>query len=187
MLFTSSRLRQAGSGVGVALLLAGGLTGCAGQSISLDYTPPTMAPLQSIDEACQLTGDEVNRLTIDAEQKIKQGIDQAASDIAAGKMPSLDFSFSTVDEALAEVQAEVDNPEVASALLDLRASLQGIGEIGAPESALAVPGYIATLTSQMQSLVSAGTELQNLCGITTETGAAGPDTTQPGTDAAAAE
>lgn len=165
MRLTSSPLRRAGLGVGAAAAMVFALSGCATETAALDYTPPTMAPVQSIDEACEVAGEEVNRLTREAETQLKQGIDRALADLAARQMPSFDILSGSIDDAIAEVQEEVDNPEVSSALQDVRSSLQAFGEQSAPDSLLAVPGYITSLTSQTQDLVTAATNLNALCGI----------------------
>ncbi|NLA66233.1 MAG: hypothetical protein GX862_10035 [Leucobacter sp.] len=163
--FHPSPALRTGGLLAASAALAFGLSSCASTAVSLDYVPPTMAPEQSIDEACKIAGDEVDRITLEVEAQIKSGIDEARVQLAAGRLPSLDFFSGTVDDALAEVHEQVENAEVAQAVSDIRASLQAFGEIDTPDSPLAVAGYLSDLTTELNNLVSAGKDLQELCGI----------------------
>lgn len=157
-------LRTAGL-LGTTVALAGALTACGTETMALDYVPPTMAPKQTVDEACLLVGEEVDRITLETEQQIKRGIDQAAADLAEGKMPSLDFVSTSVDGVLAEVQEQVANSEVAAAVTEVRGSLQAFSEIAKPDTLLGVPGYISAFTADLTDLIEAGNRLQGLCGL----------------------
>lgn len=150
----------------IALALTGTLSGCATSQKSFDYSPPKMAPEQSIDEACELTGKEVDRLTLETEAQIKVGIEQAVTDIGAGKMPAFDFFPLSISEVLGDVQAQVVNPEVSQALTALRESYEGFGKIDKPKSLFEAAGYVSSITTQLKDLAVAGQNLQSLCGTT---------------------
>lgn len=154
-------------GLLTAAALATGITACAAEP-PLGITAPTMAPDQSIAEACAISGEEVDRITREAESQIRQGIEQAGSDLASGKTPSFEFLSESIDQTVAEVEQQITNSEVLAALGEVRTALQGFGEIAPPDSLLGAPGYIASLGGQLSELSTAGRELQQLC---TEEGA----------------
>lgn len=145
----------------VAALL-GGLTACTAEP-ALQRVAPTMAPDQSVSEACAISGDEVDRITRETEEQIRQGVEQAGADLAAGRVPSFDFLATPVDEALAEVSAQISNLEVLDAIENVRTELRGFSEIERPESLLSTPGYVAALGAQLNELAQAGRTLQSLC------------------------
>lgn len=122
-----------------------------------------MAPEQTLSEACALTGDEVDQLTIDIERQIKQGIEQAATDLASGTMPSFDFLSMSVDGTLVEIEDKITNTEVHGAVEDVRGALQGFPEIPQPDSLLGVPGFLGSLGSQLNELLDASNALRSLC------------------------
>ena len=152
---------RTGGLVAVVALLSG-LTACAAEP-SLKLVAPTMAPDQSVSEACAISGEEVDRITHETEEQIRQGVEQAGADLAAGRIPSFEFLAPPADEALAEVSEQISNLEVLDAIENVRVELQDFGEIERPESLLTTPGYIAALGSQLNDLAQAGKTLQGLC------------------------
>ena len=152
---------RTGGLVTVAALL-GGLTACAAAP-ALELAAPTMAPDQSVSEACAISGDEIARITRDTEAQLREGIEQAGADLAAGRIPTFEFLAPPVDEALADVSEQISNLEVLDAIAQLRNELSGFSEIERPESLLSTPGYVAQLGTQLNELVQAGKTLQTLC------------------------
>lgn len=128
-----------------------------------------MAPEQSVDEACNIAGSVVDGITLEVEEQIQQGLDQAAADLAAGRMPQLNMLSGSLDDAVAKVQQEVHNTEVGPVLLEVRRSLQSFSDIQTPENLLGVPGYLAAFTTELNNLIAAGGELRDLCGPSTKT------------------
>lgn len=157
-----STLSSRSAGLLAATALIGGLTACATE-VPLEIASPTMAPEQSVDEACAISGEDIDRITRETEEQLRAGIDQAGADLAAGRIPSFEFLAGPIDEAVAEVEAQISNAEVVEAIGRLRAALQGFGEIERPESLLSTPGYVAALGAQLNEVVNAGSELQSLC------------------------
>ncbi len=135
------------------------LTACGAAGPAAITNPPTMAPDQSVAEACSLSRAEVDSVT----QEVKDRLDQAGKDIAAGKTPDLSGIFESIGGTLDQASAKVTNPDVLAALDGLHAELNGIGEIQVPESLLDAPGYLSEITSQFGKVQSAGEELQQLC------------------------
>lgn len=138
------------------------LAACAAQP-TLNITMPTMAPDQSLAEACAISGEEVDRITREVETQIQSAIDQAGSEISAGNLPSFELFAEPIDTAIAEIEVQITNPDVLDAIGELRTSVQGFADIERPESALGYPGYLSELGSQMNKLASAGEQLQSLC------------------------
>ncbi len=149
-------------GILMVSVLACSVTACAAEP-ELHFTSPTMAPEQTILEACAISGDEINRLTAEAEQQIRAGIEQAGADLASGQLPKIDVFSDTFDSTLAEIEAQISNAEVVAAIDNVRAAAQGFGEIQAPDSMLGAPGYITSLVKQSGELAQAGKDLQALC------------------------
>lgn len=151
-----------------AVALAAALTACASEALP-EFSPPTMAPDQNIAEACLISGDEVDRLTLQVEQEVRASLETAWQDVSAGKLP--DFTFvselsTSIGTALAEVEQHVNNEEVRTSLAEVRAAVQGFADIEAPRSLLGTPGYLAALTAQLSELQTAGSTLQQLCIVT---------------------
>lgn len=149
-------------GLLTAIVLTGAVTACAAE-LPLGITAPTMAPDQSVSEACAISGEEVDRITREAESQIRQGIEQASSDLASGKTPSFEFLSESIDQTVAEVEQQITNSEVLASLGEMRTVLQGFGEIAPPDSLLDAPGYIASLGGQLSKLSTVGRDLQRLC------------------------
>lgn len=160
MSFSTSVYRTAACIVVVGAL--GGLASCAAEP-ALRIISPTMAPDQTIAEACELSGEEVDQVTVETEQQIKEGLSQAAADLASGQAPSFDFLSESVAGTVADLQQGVTNPELQASLDEVRAALEGFSEIPQPDSALAVPGYLSSLNEQLDALVQAGDALKQLC------------------------
>ena len=76
MPFSTSVYRTAACVVVVGAL--GGLASCAAEP-TLRIISPTMAPDQTIAEACELSGEEIDQVTVKTEQQIKEGLSQAAA------------------------------------------------------------------------------------------------------------
>lgn len=147
--------------LGVAVLAAS-LCGCAARAVP-EFSPPTMAPEQSLSEACGISGEAVDRLTLEVEQQIHDGLAQAGRDITAGLLPNFDFLAEAADTTLTEVEQQISNTEVLDALGEVRQALQGFGEIKKPESLLGAAGYLGALNAQLGELMESGKRLQHLC------------------------
>lgn len=125
-----------------------------------------MAPPQSIDEACAVSRDQVDQLVAETRAEIEATVTDAAESVQAGRLPDvsgISALASTLGSSLDTVRSHVDNPEVAAALDDLDARLDTIGAMQAPESLLAVPGYVTGLGSELTGVLAAGRTLQSLC------------------------
>ena len=142
--------------------LAGTLTACAAEP-ALTFTAPTMAPEQSLIDACSVSGAQVEQLTQETEQQIRKGIEDATAQLASGQMPSVEVLTGPLEGALAEIEAQVTNSEVLAAVGEVRAAMQGFQDITPPESAIGVPGYLAELGAQVNELAQASKQLQTLC------------------------
>lgn len=142
--------------------LACSVTACAAEP-EISFAPPTMAPEQSVIEACAISGDQINQLTVEAEQQIRQGIEQAGTDLSSGKLPKIELFSETFDSTLAELEAQISNYEVVAAIDDVRTAASGFSDIQAPDSLLGAPGYVTALVKQSTELADAGKALQKLC------------------------
>jgi hypothetical protein len=142
--------------------LACSVTACAAEP-ELSFAPPTMAPDQSVVEACAISGDQINQLTAEAEQQIRDGIEQAGADLTSGKVPRIELFSDTFDSTLAGLEAQISNYEVVTAINDVRTAAQGFSDIHAPDSLLGAPGYVTALVKQSGQLADAGKALQALC------------------------
>lgn len=158
----SSTFAVRAGGILAVAALASSLAACAAEP-ELGFTSPTMAPEQSLIEACAISGDEVDRLTADAQQQISSEMELAASELASGNLPSLDALSGTLDDTLAEIEGQLSNSEVLAAVGNVRTAMQGFADIQQPESALGLPAYLASLGSQLSDLAQAGKQLQALC------------------------
>lgn len=161
---SSSFVVRAGALIAAAAIVSS-LMACSAEP-ELKFVSPTMAPVQTIVEACAITGEEVDRLTLETEQRFRDALDQARADIAAGQMPSTDALSGTLGETLTEIEKQISNAEVLTAITQLREAAQGFRDIAQPESALAVPGYLGSLGSQLNELAQAGKQLKTLCSDT---------------------
>lgn len=168
---TATPVARAGSVLAAAALI-GGLVSCAPEPLKI--VAPTMAPDQSISEACAISGAEVDRITVETEQALRERLEQAGNDIAAGRLPTVEPFTSSIDDAIAEVEQQVSNTEVLAALEQLRGALQGFGELEQPESLLGAAGYLSSLTAQITEFANAGARLQQLC-VSEDPGAASPE------------
>lgn len=149
-------------GILAITVLACSVTACAAEP-ELNFAPPTMAPEQSVVEACAISGDQINQLTTEAEQQIRDGIDQAGADLASGKLPRIELFSETFDSTLAELEAQISNYEVLSAIEEVRLAAQGFSDIQAPDSLFGAPSYVTSLVKQSGKLAEAGKNLQALC------------------------
>lgn len=153
------KLRYAGAGVVIAASSTL-LTACALTSAPpVVANPPTMAPEQSVSDACAISRAEVDAVT----KEVKDRVDRLGQDVTAGKTPDLDGIVDTVGSALERISDGVTNPEVLAALDDVRVEIDGLGAIDPPESLVDAPTYIGTLTSQLAKVQAAGTALKELC------------------------
>ena len=150
------------SGLLAVAVLAGMLTACAAEP-ALTFTAPTMAPEQSLIDACSVSGAQVEQLTDETRQQIQLGIEDAAAKLANGETPSFDVLTGPLEGALSEIEAQVTNSEVLAAVGAVRDAMQGFKDITPPDSALGVPGYLADLGSQLNTLTEASKQLQTLC------------------------
>ena len=149
-------------GLIAAATLASSLMACAAEP-EIKFVSPTMAPEQSLIEACAISGEEVDRLTLEAEQKIRGSLEQAGAELASGQIPSIDALTGTLNDTLAEVEGQISNAEVLDSIAQVREAMRGFQDIAKPESALGVPGYVASLGSQLNELAKASKQLQALC------------------------
>lgn len=152
---------RAGALITVAALTSS-LVAC-GAEPDLKFVAPTMAPQQSIAEACFISGEEVDRLTLETQQKIQQSLEQAGAAIANGQLPSVDALSGTLVDTLTEVESQISNSEVLAAVTRVREAAQGFQQIDQPDSPLGVPGYLASLGTQLKEIAEAGKSLQSLC------------------------
>lgn len=127
------------------------------------YKAPTMAPEQSVSEACGLSRDDVDRLVVQTEETVKAGLEEAGQELLRGEMPSFVFLTQSLDGALQLSQESVTNPEVSAALGRITDSFTGFGAIEQPGSILGVPAYLAALNGQLAALTAAGQDLRTLC------------------------
>lgn len=151
-----------------AVTLTATLASCASETSAdagAGYKPPTMAPEQTVAEACGVSREEVDQLVAEVEASVGAGVEQAGQDLLNGEMPSLDFMNVPVESTLDRVQRHITNSEVSGALERVSASISGFGEITQPGSLLEVPAYIGNLHGQLSALNEAGTELKELCGL----------------------
>lgn len=159
---TRVRFGLRAGGVLAVAALASSLTACAAEP-ALKFVAPTMAPEQSLVDACSVSGVELERLTAETEQQIRQGIEEAGAQLTNGELPSIDILSGPLNDALAEIEAQVSNSEILAAVGEVRVAMQGFQYIEKPESAIGVPGYLAALGSQASELARASSELQSLC------------------------
>ncbi len=138
------------------------LTACASEP-EPRFIAPTMAPDQSVAEACAVSGAEIDRITRQTEEQLRAGIEQAGADLAAGRVPSFEFLATPIDDAVAQVERQITNSEVLDAINEVREALQGFGDIERPDTLLGTPGYVGALTSQLNKLAQAGSRLQSIC------------------------
>ena len=101
----------------------------------------------------------------EVQQQILSGVEQAGADLASGNLPSIDVLSGPLEGALTEIEAQVSNSEVLAAVTGMREAAQGFQDIVKPESALGVPGYIASLSAQANELTEASKQLQSLCSV----------------------
>lgn len=159
----SSNFAKRAGGLFAAAILASSLFACAAEP-EMPFVSPTMAPPeQSLSDACAISGDEVDRLTVEAEQQIRDELAKAASELANGQAPSIQALSGSLDSTLAEIEAQISNTEVLDAIAKLREELQAFDTIKAPDSALGIPGYLSSLSTQLNEVVTAGKSLQSLC------------------------
>lgn len=143
--------------------VAGCLLSCSSAPEKLDFVSPTMAPPQSISEACSISSAKVDELTLDAKQRIGDAMSTAASDVMSGKMPTIDVLSGSIGDTLKEVEGEINNAEVLDAVKGVHKALRGFHDIQQPDSAVGVPAYLRALGRQLGDLGQASGRLQSLC------------------------
>lgn len=153
----------------VAALFAAtlGLSACATEQpvAAVDQLQqPTMAPEQSISEACIISNTAVDDLVVRAESQITDGLANAKADALQNTWPSFDFLHLDAGEALTTVRETVINPKVSAAIDRVFVQLDGFSAIEQPETPLGVPAYLTSLATQVSQLSKAGTDLAQLCG-----------------------
>lgn len=151
--------RIAGATLVVSLLA---LTGCAAEGAPQASTPPpTLAPEQSISEACGVSLGELESIMTEMGSDIEQAISAAAG----GQLPNLNELFDPIRGSLARVSGEITNAELRAAIDAIRAEIDGFSQIEAPDSLIDTARYIGDLSAQAASLHAAGTELRQLCAL----------------------
>lgn len=158
----SSTFATRAGGLLAAVALAGTMTACTAEPVP-SFTAPTMAPGQSLTDACSMAGIDVQQLTQDTEMKLQQGIAEAAVKFASGEEISLQSLTGPLEAALTDLESQVTHSELLASIGEMRAALRGFQDIPSPESALGVPGYLSELGAQLQVLTQAGERLQALC------------------------
>lgn len=156
-----------GAALAAAVTLTVGLAACASEESDATAAPfkaPTMAPEQSLSEACNISSHAVDQLVADTEAEIQAGLAAAGQELLSGSMPSFDFLTLTFSGALSSVESQVTNSEVAAAIGRIGDGLNGFGSIERPESILGVPGYLTAIGDQVATLSAAGQDLRTLCG-----------------------
>lgn len=155
----TQKMRRAAGVIAVAAIAAS-LMACAAEPAPGPVSaPPTMAPDQSVGEACGLSSDEVDALVAEA----KAQLDAAGKSLAAGEIPDVSAFAETLQSTLEGVSDGVTNPSVLTALEEVRAEVEGFSGIGAPGSLLEVPGYLGSLGTQFGKLQAAAQQLRELC------------------------
>ena len=149
-----------------AVPLLASVSACAAEpteQASVPYKAPTMAPEQSVTEACGLSRDEVDRLVVQTEETVKAGLEGAGQELLRGEMPSFGFLTESLSGTFELTQASITNPEVSAALGRITDGFTGFGAIEQPSSILGVPAYLAKLNGQLTALTEAGRDLRTLC------------------------
>ncbi|MCA0378517.1 MAG: hypothetical protein LCH36_03615 [Actinobacteria bacterium] len=158
---SSNFVARASSLLAVAAL-AGMLTACSAEPLPT-FTAPTMAPEQSLSDACSVSGVDVQQLMNSTEQQLQLGIADAAAKFASGEEFSLQSLTGPLEAALTDLESQVTNSELLASIGEVRQALSGFQDISQPENALGVPGYLADLGTQLNELTQAGERLQALC------------------------
>jgi len=157
--FSSRTARFTGAACAFAVVVSG-FTACASGEDSAPVTnSPTMAPEQSVSEACQASRAEVDRITDDVAGRI----DQAAKLVAEGKAPDFTGVFDSVGGAMDRLTESVTNPEVLESLERIQTEVGQLGELKTPSTLLDTPSYLTELTKQLGKIQTAGRALQQQC------------------------
>ncbi|MBU3994687.1 MAG: hypothetical protein KKF42_02750 [Actinobacteria bacterium] len=149
-----------------AVSLVASVSACAAEPAEQDAAPykaPTMAPEQSVSEACGLSRDEVDRLVLTTEKTVKVGLEEAGQDLLRGEMPSFGFLTQSLSGSFELTQENITNSEVSAALGRITDGFTGFEHIEQPGSILGVPAYLAALNGQLTALTEAGQDLRTLC------------------------
>lgn len=126
--------------------------------------PPTMAPEQSLGEACGVSQAAVDELVADAESQLRAGLETAGQEFLRGRMPDFAFLGVTLDSSFMSLHDQITNAEVSAALGRVADAISGVGELEQPSSLLSVPAYLAGLKTQLGLLTQASNDLHELCG-----------------------
>lgn len=149
-----------------AMSLVASVSACAAEPTeqsAAPYKAPTMAPEQSVSEACGLTRDDVDRLVVTTEEAVRAGLEEAGQELLRGEMPSFGFLTQSLSGSFDLSQSGITNPEVTAALGRVTDGLTGFQDIEHPGSILGVPAYLAALNGQLSALSDAGQDLRALC------------------------
>lgn len=159
----SFTLKGTCSGLVIAAVLLGGLTACAAET-SYQFAEPTMAPEQSVSDACGISRAEIERIVQEAESQLLSELEQASSAVAAGEIPDLGTSgFTVLDDALAALEQQLGSEEVLAGVAEMRSALQGFETLNTPSSLIEAPAFLVTFSGQVNDVVEAGRKLQALC------------------------
>lgn len=151
--------RVVGATLAAAAILAS-LVSCASeQALEPVSPPPTMAPEQSVAEACEASRAEVDAIVHDA----KQRVEDAGTAVVSGELPDLSGIVPSLTTALDRVSGSVTHPDVSAAINSLQAEIDGFGSISAPDDLAGLPAYLSALGAQAADLQAAGARFQELC------------------------
>lgn len=150
-----------------ALTVVASLVACAPEpgAAEAEAKLPTMAPEQTVAEACTASGAQLTKLLTDAESSITAGLTKAGQEVLQGKVPSFDFLPQSLGDTLDQVQQQVTNTEVSNAIGDAVDAITQLRSTQLPTSLTEVAPTISSLKSGLSQLTEAGSTLQQLCGI----------------------
>jgi|LSQX01.2.fsa_nt_gb hypothetical protein len=148
-----------------AVALTGALMACAPSSGSTPL-PQQTAPVQSLEDACQIASSEVDRVVTETEAELRASTDQALTDLRNGTVPSFSLPSVSVDGTLETIEDQITNPRVLERVTAVRDQLAALGEMPTPDTLLGVTTYVTDLVRQISVIVDSGNALRELCGIT---------------------
>lgn len=148
----------------VAALLAAALTGCASLSLpgggsGSKVESPDGSTSTSPGATCGVSGERVNSIVDD----VLTEVGTVQDSVLAGEFPDLQALLAPLEGDLRGLTEGVTDPALLAALESVQAAVLGFGDIPAPKGLLDAPGYLKSITGQLEQLRSASTNLQQLC------------------------